>query len=102
MSDQSKVVLLTSQTFLDVGIIVEKVQQNETLSATVSAEFVIDGQYYRMILDGHHAIRAHQISGKPLVFTEVEKGNSDSVTAIKGSSFRVFFTTNRSEFQEGI
>lgn len=102
MNDQCRVILLATQTFLSTEIVVEKVQQQSLLSALVSPEFIIEDQYYRVILDGHHSIRAHQITGKEIKFQEASRAGSDYITPYINGEFRAFFTTNRSEFQEGI
>lgn len=98
MRSQCKVTLLATQTFLSTEIVVEKTRQQSLLSALVSPEFTIGDSYYRVILDGHHSIRAHQISGKPIEFQEASKTGSDYITPYINGEFRAFFTTNRSEF----
>lgn len=95
MAETTKIddnVLLSDQTFFDSGIFDEKIKQECRLYAVLSQKIIVDNTAYRIIIDGHHSIRAHQITKKELVVEEkyLEMDSDTLKHLIKERQYRVF------------
>lgn len=60
---------ISSQRYLDEEIVNEKIAA-EDFEVLVSPEFQVDGETFRVVLDGHHSLAAAKQAGvKPVVIT---------------------------------
>lgn len=61
--------LITSQTYVSTGRVNEKIEA-EDFDVLVSPVFYVEGHPYRVVMNGHHALRAAAISGARPVLRE--------------------------------
>lgn len=73
--------IITSQDFIDADIVAAKIAA-EDFEVQVSPEFQIDGQTFRVLMDGHHSLAAAIEAGVEPIIIEQDATNSDRVALI--------------------
>ncbi|MBI9080240.1 MAG: hypothetical protein JEY79_10945 [Pseudodesulfovibrio sp.] len=63
--------IISSQRYINEEIVAEKIEAADYV-VSVSREFGIDGETYRVIIDGHHSLEAATRTGSTPEFEEVE------------------------------
>jgi hypothetical protein len=71
-------VLITSQSFRDEAIIAEK-RAAKDYEITVSPKFEIDGDVYRVLIDGHHSFEAARLDGVEPECREATSQDHDAI-----------------------
>lgn len=69
---------ISSQRYIDESIVEEKIH-NSDFTVYVSPSFEIDGEGYRVVMDGHHSMEAAKATGNKPVFIELDAQDSDKV-----------------------
>lgn len=82
-------ITISSQRYLNDEIVAEKVAHDD-FEVAVSPAFEIDGQTYRVVLDGHHSLAAARASGAEPVFVEYDATDNDKVALIERGDFEGF------------
>lgn len=80
--------LITSQHYLDDNIIAAKIEAGD-YEVFVSPEFEVDGEIYRVILDGNHSFAAALQAGVAPEITEYSASDCDTVFLL-GRSVEAF------------
>ena len=75
--------LITSQDFIDDEIVAAKIAA-EDFEIAVSPAFEIDGQTFRVLLDGHHSLAAALETGADPIITERGATDDDRVALLDG------------------
>jgi hypothetical protein len=70
--------IISSQRFLDENIIEEK-KLNEDYEVMLSPEFIIDGEKYQVILDGHHSLAAAISNGVDPEYWTADASDHDAI-----------------------
>jgi hypothetical protein len=74
-------ITISSQRHLNDEIVAEKISHAD-FEVAVSPAFEIDGETYRVVLDGHHSFAAAQIAGVDPVFVEYDATDNDKVALL--------------------
>ena len=69
---------ISSQRYIDDAIVAEKIEAKD-YEVMVSPVFEIDGEGYRVILDGHHSLYAAIQSGVKPTFWTADCGDHDAI-----------------------
>lgn len=75
---------ISSQRYLDGAIVAAK-QAASDYRVSVSPVFAIDGQEYRVVLNGHHALAAAIADGAAPVYVEMDMRSDDRIALIDSS-----------------
>lgn len=81
--------MISSQRYLDDSLVAEKIV-NEDYNVLVSPVFVVDGEEYQVILDGHHSLAAAKQAGAEPVFVVADCSDSDNVGLIEAGKIDDF------------
>jgi len=73
--------IITSQRYLDSAIVSRKFAARD-FTITVSPEFTVDGQTYRVLLDGHHSLTAALEAGVEPFVIEADAQVCDAVALL--------------------
>lgn len=73
--------LITSQSFRDEAIVAEK-RIAKDYEITVSPKFEIDGDSYRVLIDGHHSFEAARLDGVEPECREATPQDHDAIGLI--------------------
>ena len=73
--------IITSQHFIDEEIVAEKIA-NGDFEVFVSPAFEVNGETYRVLLDGHHSLAAAIEAGREPTITERNEADDDRVALI--------------------
>lgn len=73
--------LITNQNYLDDDIVVEKIK-NKDFEVQVSPEFVIDGETFRLLVDGHHSYHAAVKAGVEPEYIELTSLEDDTISLL--------------------
>jgi hypothetical protein len=84
--------VISSQEFLDEDIVQRKIDDGD-FDVTVSPEFDVDGDKYRVILDGHHSLAAAKESGNKPNFKEASSRDDDKVALLEDGNIEAFLET---------
>ena len=76
---------ISSQRYIDESIVAEKIAA-EDFEVMVSPVFEIDGEEYRVILDGHHSHAAAMASGSTPSYWTADCGDHDAVGLLETGS----------------
>lgn len=74
--------LITSQDYLDDEVVAQKLDAHD-FAIFVSPVFEVDGQSYRVLLDGHHSLAAAIKAGAEAVVTEYGASEHDAIALIE-------------------
>jgi len=83
--------LISSQLFRNETIIAEK-QQNKDYGVAVSPEFEVDGETFRVILDGHHSYEAAIRDGVEPEFHEASENEDDRLCVLNRGEIEDFLS----------
>jgi len=75
---------ISSQRYIDEGIVDAKIEAGD-YEVMVSPSFIIDGEEYRVVLDGHHSLEAAKRTGSEPVFITADPTDHDAVSLISES-----------------
>lgn len=81
--------IISSQHYLDADIVAEKIAAVD-FEVLVSPVFEIDGESYRVVIDGHHSLAAAKAAGEAPVFVEATVQDSDRVALIERGEIEDF------------
>lgn len=70
--------LISSQSFRDQAIVADKQSAND-YEILVSPEFEIDGESYRVLIDGHHSFEAARLDGVEPECREASPQDHDAI-----------------------
>lgn len=73
--------LITSQDFIDADVVAAKIKDGD-FTVQVSPEFEINGETFRVILDGHHSFAAAIEAGVDSDIVEMSETDDDRVALI--------------------
>ena len=82
---------ITSQHYLNDAIVSDKLA-NRDFAVSVSPEFEVDGELYRVILDGHHSLAAAVEYAKQtgleveIEFDEMDASRNDTVAVLESGN----------------
>ena len=76
--------LITTQSFIDDDIVQQK-RQAKDYDVLVSPEFDVDGEKMRVILDGHHSLRAAQMDNVKPKVKEADVSDDDRIALMDKS-----------------
>ena len=77
--------LISSQDYLDDDKVSEK-SNNGDYVVQISPEFEVDGEKYRVIVDGHHSLAAAIADGKTPEFEEQSSRHNDHIAALENGN----------------
>lgn len=80
---------ISSQRFINDAIVAEKAAAAD-YTVAVSPTFEIDGETYRVILDGHHSFAAAKIAGVEPTFVEHDASDDDRIGYINNGQVEDF------------
>lgn len=86
-------ITISSQEYRNEDTILEKIE-NEDYEVFVSPVFEIDGEEYRVILDGHHSYEAAARTGAEIEYTELDSQDNDTVGYIESGDIDSFLEAN--------
>lgn len=78
---------ISSQRHIDDAIVAEKID-SEDFEVMVSPAFEVNGNQYRVVLDGHHSLAAAKQVGAEPVFFEATATDHDAVALLIGAPER--------------
>jgi hypothetical protein len=73
--------LITSQHYISDEIVFEKIATGDFL-VQVSPEFVVDGDAFRVVLDGHHSLRAAITAGVEPTIIQQDARENDRIAPL--------------------
>lgn len=74
--------LISSQDYLDDDTVLEKSSYGD-YAVQISPEFEVDGEKFRVIVDGHHSLAAAIADGKTPEFEEQSSQDNDHIAALE-------------------
>ena len=80
---------ISSQAYRDDEIVAEKLA-NEDFTVYVTPVFVIDGEEYRVVTDGHHSFEAAKLAGVDPVFVEQSISENDNIAMLENGQIDMF------------
>lgn len=80
---------ITSQSYLDDDT-VESKRANKDYEVAVSPSFFVDGQEFRVVLDGHHSFSAAIADGVSPDFLEMDSTDNDAIEWLKKGDVDTF------------
>ncbi|KAA8385464.1 ParB/RepB/Spo0J family partition protein [Acetobacter tropicalis] len=92
----TNVITISSQKFLDEEIVAEKIAA-EDFTVFVSPSFEIDGEEYRLMLDGHHSFAAAKEAGVEPVIIEQDGTDNDTICLLNAGNIDDFLAVNRND-----
>ena len=81
--------LFIGQAYRDDEIVAEKLA-NEDFIVYVTPVFVIDGEEYRVVTDGHHSFEAAKLAGVDPIFVEQSIRENDNIAIIESGQIELF------------
>lgn len=81
--------LITSQHYIDDEIVAEKIASGD-FEVQVSPEFVIDGQTFRVVMDGHHSLAAAIEASVDPEIIEQDASSNDRVALLDAGDIEAF------------
>lgn len=81
--------IISSQRYLDDSLVAEKVA-NEDYNVLLSPVFVVEGEEYQVILDGHHSLAAAKQAAVDPVFVVADCSDSDNVGMLEAGKIDDF------------
>jgi len=88
-TELAKVTNISSQRYIDEDVVDEK-RKNKDYDVMVSPTFNIDGDPVRVILDGHHSMRAAELDGVKPVYIEQSTRESDKIALLEKGDIESF------------
>lgn len=82
---------ISSQRYINDDIVAEKISAVD-FEVMVSPSFEIDGEIYRVVLDGHHSLFAAKSAGADPVFFEADSTDHDAVSLITNGDVEGFLS----------
>lgn len=80
---------ISSQRHLDDSIVSEKLSA-EDFQVFVSPEFEVDGETYRVVLDGHHSLAAAKRAGVDAEFIVMDQQQHDAIALLYDGDIDTF------------
>lgn len=81
--------IISSQRFINDDIVAEKINAGD-FEVIVSPEFMIDGESYQVILDGHHSFAAANQSGVAPVYIVATSTYHDAIGILERGEIESF------------
>lgn len=81
--------LITSQAHLDAEIVAAKIKTGD-FEVQVSPAFEINGETFRVVMDGHHSLAAAKEAGAEPVFVEMTEETNDRIALLNGGQIEDF------------
>ena len=91
----STITIINSRRYLDPEpeIVADKIA-NEDFTAQVSPVFEVDGDKYRVVLDGDYSIAAAREAGAPIEWEEQTSRENDTIAMLERGEIEDFRTVN--------
>ena len=80
---------ISSQAYRDDEIVAEKLA-SEDFTVYVTPVFVVDGEEYRVVTDGHHSLEAAKLAGVDPVFVEQSIRENDNIAMLENGQIEMF------------
>lgn len=80
---------ISSQRYIDDAIVAQKMADAD-FTVAVSPAFEIDGETYRVVLDGHHSFSASHAAGVGAIFVEYTASDHDAVALLDQGAIEDF------------
>lgn len=74
--------IISSQRHLDENIVAQKIVA-EDFEVMLSPSFVIDGETYQIVLDGHHSLAASKQAGVSPTFWIADASDHDAIAILE-------------------
>lgn len=81
--------IITSQDYINDEIVAEKIAA-EDFEIQVSPEFEVDGETFRVLLDGHHSLAAAIEAGVDPIIIEQNASDNDKISMIESGDIESF------------
>lgn len=81
--------IITSQDFIDADIVAAKIEAGD-FEVQVSPAFEVDGQIFRVLLDGHHSLAAAIEAGVEPDFIEQTASDNDRISLLNRGDIEGF------------
>lgn len=85
---------ISSQRYLNDEI-VEAKRAARDYTVAVSPAFEIDGETFRLVLDGHHSLEAAKLDGVEAEFVEQDARDNDNIALLNRGEIEDFLLTTR-------
>ena len=73
--------IITSQDYIDQDIVDRKIATSD-FDILVSQKFVVDGETYQVLLDGHHSFEAARQAGQQVAIRVATPADHDAVSLL--------------------
>lgn len=80
---------ISSQRYLDEEIVAAKIAAGD-FDVAVSPSFEVDGETFRVVLDGHHSLEAARQVGVAPIYTEYTATEHDAIALLDGGDIEAF------------
>lgn len=80
---------ISSQRYIDEEIVAAKIAA-EDFEVMVSPSFEVDGEAFRVVLDGHHSMEAARQAGVSPIYTEYTATEHDAIGLLESGDFETF------------
>ena len=87
---------ISSQEFIDEEIVAAKLA-SEDFEVQVSPSFEIDGQIYRIVMDGHHSLAAAKLAGIEPIYCEQSSSDNDTVALLESGNIEDFLLAQHND-----
>lgn len=80
---------ISSQRYIDEEIVAAKIAA-EDFEVMVSPGFEVDGEAFRVVLDGHHSLEAARRAGVPPTYIEYTATDHDAIGLLDSGDIETF------------
>lgn len=80
---------ISSQRYIDEEIVAAKIDA-EDFEVMVSPIFVVDGEAFRVVLDGHHSLEAARQAGVSPIYAEYTATEHDAIGLLESGDVETF------------
>ncbi len=80
---------ISSQRYIDEKIVSEKIAAKD-FEVAVSPSFEVDGETFRVVLDGHHSLEAARQAGVSPTYTEYTATEHDAIGLLDAGDVETF------------
>lgn len=94
MGETQMTITISAQRYLDDAIVTAK-RESADYTVMVSPVFAIDGQDYRVVLDGHHSLAAAKVDGVEPEFVEQDVSDNDTLALLERGEIEDFLAIHR-------
>ncbi|AXH72275.1 MAG: chromosome partitioning protein [Caudoviricetes sp.] len=90
----TNVTTISSQSYINDEIVAEKIEAKD-FDVFVSPVFEIDGESYRVVMDGHHSLAAAKEAGVQANYIEQDCSDNDTICLLDAGNIDDFLAANR-------